>query len=214
MVPRFPAPRGLASSFRQFSTSASSLAPREGPAPPRRSTTATLLNLNNSQKPDTRRGDAAQRIVQNTRARQDASSANIYALTEANKQRRTAEEYMKDMPRHWLPGDVYSPHDLSGAEMEKTRKRNRRRGDAIDALGIRPQDHYKNFSMINEFVNSTNQILPGRINGLRAVNQRRVAKMVRRAIGMGLYPSTHQHPEMFNRKWFPDQRQAPGRWGN
>merc|ERR1712000_561181 len=114
MVPRFSASRGLASTFRQFSTSASSLAPREGPAPPRRSTTATLLNLNNSQKPDTRRGDAAQRIVQSTRARQDASSANIYALTEANKQRRQAEEYMKDMPRHWVPGDVYSPRGEDG----------------------------------------------------------------------------------------------------
>ncbi len=32
--------------------------------------------------------------------------------------------------------------------------------------------------------------------GLRAVNQRRIAKAIRRAIGMGLMPSVHKHPEM------------------
>ena len=32
--------------------------------------------------------------------------------------------------------------------------------------------------------------------GLRRVNQRRLAKAIRRAIGMGLMPSVHKHPEM------------------
>lgn len=32
--------------------------------------------------------------------------------------------------------------------------------------------------------------------GLRAVNQRRIAKAIRRAIGMGLIPSVHPHPEV------------------
>lgn len=32
--------------------------------------------------------------------------------------------------------------------------------------------------------------------GLRRVNQRRIAKAIRRAVGMGLIPSVHKHPEM------------------
>lgn len=32
--------------------------------------------------------------------------------------------------------------------------------------------------------------------GLRGVNQRRIAKAVRRAVGMGLMPSVHDHPEV------------------
>ena len=32
--------------------------------------------------------------------------------------------------------------------------------------------------------------------GLRPVNQRKMAKAIRRAIGMGLHPSVHKHPEL------------------
>lgn len=32
--------------------------------------------------------------------------------------------------------------------------------------------------------------------GLRPVNQRKMAKAVRRAIGLGLMPSVHRHPEI------------------
>lgn len=32
--------------------------------------------------------------------------------------------------------------------------------------------------------------------GLRPVNQRRMAKAIRRAIGMGLMPGVHRHPEI------------------
>jgi len=32
--------------------------------------------------------------------------------------------------------------------------------------------------------------------GLRPVNQRRMAKAVRRAIGLGIHPSVHRHPEL------------------
>ena len=32
--------------------------------------------------------------------------------------------------------------------------------------------------------------------GLRPVNQRRIAKAIRRAVGMGLIPSVHPHPEV------------------
>lgn len=32
--------------------------------------------------------------------------------------------------------------------------------------------------------------------GLRRVNQRRIAKAIRRSIGLGLMPSVHRHPEI------------------
>lgn len=32
--------------------------------------------------------------------------------------------------------------------------------------------------------------------GLKPVNQRKVAKMVRRAISLGIHPSVHKHPEI------------------
>jgi small subunit ribosomal protein S18 len=32
--------------------------------------------------------------------------------------------------------------------------------------------------------------------GLRPANQRKMAKAIRRAIGMGLHPSVHRHPEI------------------
>ncbi len=43
--------------------------------------------------------------------------------------------------------------------------------------------------------------------GLRPVNQRKMAKTIRRAIGMGLHPSVHRHPELI-------RRQRNGRPGN
>lgn len=36
--------------------------------------------------------------------------------------------------------------------------------------------------------------------GLRAVNQRRIARTIRRAIGMGLMPSVHKHPEILQKE--------------
>ena len=32
--------------------------------------------------------------------------------------------------------------------------------------------------------------------GLRPVNQRRIARAIRRAVGIGFLPSTHRHPEL------------------
>lgn len=40
------------------------------------------------------------------------------------------------------------------------------------------------------------RIEPSSQTGLRPVNQRKMAKAIRRAIGMGLHPSVHRHPEV------------------
>lgn len=54
----------------------------------------------------------------------------------------------------------------------------------------------QNFAMVSEFMSPQGRILHNRVTGLRPVNQRKIAKAVRRAIGMGIHPSTHKHPEI------------------
>jgi small subunit ribosomal protein S18 len=113
--------------------------------------------------------------------------------------------------RNWASGDTYAPHDLSSTEMLKARAarfaprasnlppaNTRKRGgkDVLDDLGIDPRKEYKNFGFIGEFVTEMGRIRHGRETGLRGVNQRRVAKAVRRAVGVGIMPSVHRHPEM------------------
>jgi small subunit ribosomal protein S18 len=44
------------------------------------------------------------------------------------------------------------------------------------------------------------RIKRGDQTGLRLVNQRKVAKAIRRAIGLGLHPSVHRHPELLKRE--------------
>ena len=53
---------------------------------------------------------------------------------------------------------------------------------------------------MSEFVTTMGRIKHSRETALRPVNQRRMAKAVRRAVGMGFLPSVHVHPEMLQRK--------------
>jgi len=43
------------------------------------------------------------------------------------------------------------------------------------------------------------RIKHSKFTGLRPVNQRKIAKAIRRAIGLGLHPSVHRHPEILYR---------------
>jgi small subunit ribosomal protein S18 len=54
--------------------------------------------------------------------------------------------------------------------------------------------------MMSEFMTSMGRIIHPRDTGLRRVNQRRIAKAIKRAIGMGWMPSVHKHPEMLRRE--------------
>jgi small subunit ribosomal protein S18 len=49
---------------------------------------------------------------------------------------------------------------------------------------------------MTEYMTTMGRIKHSNETGLRAVNQRRIAKAIRRAIGMGLMPSVHKHPEI------------------
>jgi len=70
----------------------------------------------------------------------------------------------------------------------------------IDDLALDPLREYKNFAMLGEYVSEMGRIRHGRETGLRGVNQRRVARAVRRAVGIGIMPSVHRHPELMEER--------------
>lgn len=52
----------------------------------------------------------------------------------------------RQVSRKWKAGDVYAPHDLSGAEMAKWKKMRRKprpKVDVLDQLALKPLEHYK-----------------------------------------------------------------------
>lgn len=56
------------------------------------------------------------------------------------------------MPRRWREGDIFTPHDLSGSEMRKWKKRSERTADVFDAAGVNPLDHYRvSFPLLPSF---------------------------------------------------------------
>lgn len=58
---------------------------------------------------------------------------------------------------------------------------------------------------MGEYMTEMGRIRHSRETGLRAVNQRKVAKAIRRAIGVGLMPSVHRHPELIKRAIYGDR---------
>ncbi|KAI4183128.1 MAG: hypothetical protein L6R41_005566 [Letrouitia leprolyta] len=146
--------------------------------------------------------------------------ASLLASTESLYRAADLERYIY---RRFRPGDIYAPHDLSPTEQQKWRSRSRRtvskeapllsskksiRHDAFDVLDVHPLAEFKNFAMMGEFVSSMGRIKHRRETGLRGVNQRRVARAVRRAVGMGLLPSVHKHPEMLEKEAMDLRRRA------
>ncbi|KAF2753822.1 putative 37S ribosomal protein S18 [Pseudovirgaria hyperparasitica] len=123
---------------------------------------------------------------------------------------RQAADFRRDyghrLPRAYETGDVYSPRDLSGAETERWAKaprkrqlmvplkRQGKRQDVFDITGINPLHLYKNYSVMSEFMLESGGIMHNNATHLRPVNQRKLAKALRRAQGLGLMPSIHRHP--------------------
>ncbi|CAK7230757.1 hypothetical protein SBRCBS47491_007696 [Sporothrix bragantina] len=111
-------------------------------------------------------------------------------------ERKVSEDYARHMPRRWNQGDVYAPHDLSPNEARKWKKAAQPMEDIVDMLGINPMDEYRNFRMVSDFMTTMGRIRPAMDTALRPVNQRRMARAIRRAIGLGIHPSVHKHPEI------------------
>lgn len=127
------------------------------------------------------------------------------ALLAASQERQS---FQKQFYRKWNTGDVYAPHDLSAVEQKKWKMaRKSPASDAFDTLGISPITEYKNFTMMSEYVSETGRIRHSKETGLRPKNQRKIAKAIRRAVGLGLMPSVHRHPLVLNKT-------NPGRFFN
>ena len=58
----------------------------------------------------------------------------------------------------------------------------------------------QNFSMLSEYVSEMGRIKHNKDTTLRPVNQRRMAKAIRRAVAVGLMPGVHRHPELVIRE--------------
>ncbi|KAF3353595.1 hypothetical protein VdG1_08262 [Verticillium dahliae VDG1] len=86
------------------------------------------------------------------------------------RERKTSDDYMKQMPRKWKTGDVYAPHDMNPHQLARWKKKTAPKRDVTDLLSLNPLDMYKNFSMISE------------------------------VIGMGIHPSVHFHPEIIMKR--------------
>lgn len=144
-------------------------------------------------------------------ARRASMAESLAKVAEFGK----AADLEKYRHRRWRGGDVYAPHDLSSTEMTKWRKRQKPSTDAFDTLGLNPIDEYKvggetlllgwidrwlidtkNFALMADYMTEMGRIKHSSETGLRPVNQRRVARAIRRAIGIGLMPSIHKHPEL------------------
>ncbi|KAF5965697.1 ribosomal S18 [Fusarium coicis] len=190
--------------IRPFSTTAATAAPGRQPPSGGHASRLASLNASNSKGPVGRgaRGDAAARLLERFKTRTNSYTMEKTAQMEFLKNQKMSNDFLKQMPRRWEAGDVYSPHDLSPVEMQKWRKKTVRNNDVIDALGISPLDMYKNFSLIEHFTSTSGMINHSNLTRLRPVNQRKVAKMVRRVQGMGIYPSVHAHPEMLRDQFF------------
>jgi small subunit ribosomal protein S18 len=57
----------------------------------------------------------------------------------------------------------------------------------------------QNFSIMSEYVTPMGRIRHIKETGLRPVNQRRIAKAIRRSIGIGMMPSVYRHPEILQK---------------
>jgi len=121
---------------------------------------------------------------------------NRSKLLESQRQQEESRALERFQARDWKHGDVYAPHDLNPTAMKKWAKRHSPPTDAFDALNMNPLDQYKNFSIMSEYMTSMGRIKPRSHTGLRPVNQRKIAKSIRRAIAFGLMPSVHKHPEI------------------
>lgn len=186
-----PTPTANRSSEPPPSLSPLPSAPTSQPTPPRPVNTLKSLLTSYSRRPPARKSALAE-------------TTSTYRATDLSSH----------LHRRFRPGDIYSPHDLSPVEQAKWRPRRTsprhapplpsskaKRSDAFDILNMHPLNEYANFNMMSsEFVSSMGRLKGRRETGLRGVNQRRVSRAVRRAVGMGLVPSVHRHPEMLERE--------------
>jgi small subunit ribosomal protein S18 len=83
-----------------------------------------------------------QKLVDQATSRNAQRSSTSNVMQEL-KNHKLATDLTKQIYRRWKAGDVYAPHDLSSAEMQKWKKRGRPEVDAFDLLDMNPIEEYK-----------------------------------------------------------------------
>ena len=66
------------------------------------------------------------------------------------------------------------------------------KGDAVNMLGINLRKEYKNTNMLSSFLDPMGQILSRKATGLSKINQKLVAKAIKRSRSMGFMPYTYR----------------------
>ncbi|KAG4412009.1 hypothetical protein IFR04_014853 [Cadophora malorum] len=145
------------------------------------------------------------------RQNREQSRTRSATTAEEMQNRNLAQDLSKQISRRWRAGDIYAPHDLSEVEMAKWKKRGQPHHDAFDILDLNPEEHYRNFSLISEYMTPMGRIKHSKETGLRPVNQRRIARAIRRAVGMGMHPSVHHHPEILHLRNQRNESNSPFR---
>ena len=65
--------------------------------------------------------------------------------------------------------------------------------DSKNTISGDPEIDYKNLDKLRQFIGETGKILPGRISGATASEQRRITAEIKRARYLALLPYTDQH---------------------
>lgn len=167
------------------------------PSSPLTDPTSTSTSTINKFSPSAKQAFAESLVDKTAR-----SASSLRAKTHAEDMRdrleslQRAREIRKQMSRRWKPGDVYSPHDLSPVEQTKWRRVKRTEHDVFDELAMDPLAQWKNVGIMTEYRSPAGRIFSRKETGLSAVNQRKVSKAIRRAVGMAWLPGVHHHPEV------------------
>ncbi|KAK6359768.1 hypothetical protein TWF696_000907 [Orbilia brochopaga] len=121
------------------------------------------------------------------------------AIKRMDLERATHEKIDPEIFRYQAPikqGSYMNPNDLSFEQFEKYQQSRRYhlKEDIFAILQESPIKYYKNFNLLKDFMTSAGRIKHRSVTGLSNTNQRKVAKAIRRAIGIGFLPSVYRHP--------------------
>ncbi|CAI4215246.1 unnamed protein product [Parascedosporium putredinis] len=178
MPPRIPATAAFKPALPLMRAITTTSQPKN-PRASRPSTASNLLSLDEAPK----RGGANAGSGAASESRLRSSTDEIQRLIA-----RTDERYSRIKSHR---ADIQKR--VEAQRMKKWRRKAAKTADVFDVLG--------NFTLISDFTTSMGQIQHSEQTGLRPANQRKVAKAIRRAMGMGLHPSVHRHPELLQMEW-------------
>lgn len=89
------------------------------------------------------------------------------------------------------PNQLYIPKDFEFRQ----RPKQHRPKDPFAQKKVNPLDHYKNYIFLSQWMTQMGRILHPDLTGLKAKNQRKLAKAIRRARAFGIISPHHKHPD-------------------